>query len=178
MRTVLVVVAAVAIVLVGATAVLAAPAGPSGRTIVASAFDGLGGILSDVLDELVGERTITREQADAIEQRVREKAEARREELRAEREQRRTEMAARREAWKKALEDGKITKEELDTLVPEDHPLRRLDEFLDDGELSAEELQQLRGLRPFGGRGHGHGFFGLHQGADPKASPSPSGTES
>ncbi len=178
MRSALVVIAAAAILLVGAATVLAAPAGPSGRSIVATAFDGVGSILSDALDELVSEKTITQEQADAVEQRVREKVEARREEVQAEREQHRAEMEARRAAWKKALEDGKITKDELDELVPEDHPLRQLDEFLDDGELSADELEELRGLRIFGGRGHGHGFFGPHHDVDPQAPPSPSGTES
>lgn len=182
MRRAFVVVAAAAIVLVGAASVLAAPVGPSGRSIVAAALDGAGSILTEALDELVGEGTITQAQADAVEERVQQKVEDRREELRADRDQRRALMEAQRAAWEKALEDGKITKEELDELLPEDSPLRQLEQFLDDGELSADELEQLRGLRPFGpfgGRGGGHGFgpFG-HGTPDASPSPSPSGTES
>ncbi len=182
MRRAVVIVAVAAIVLVGAATVLAAPAGPGGRSIVVAAFDGVGSILSDALDELVADETITQEQADAVQERVKEKAEERRDAWQAEREQRRADMEAQREAWKEALEDGRISREELDALVPEDHPLRQLDEFLDDGELSADELEALRGFRlfgPLGGRGGFHGH-GLHDHGSPEAppSPSPSGTDS
>lgn len=76
-------------------------------------------------------------------------------------EEKRAEMEQMRELVTSFLEDGVISAEELEQL-PADHPWRNLDEFLADGQLTLDELQQLRG--PFG-RGHGpRGGPGGHSG--------------
>jgi polyhydroxyalkanoate synthesis regulator phasin len=129
----------------GATAVLA----QSGvGSTVAEAATGATTVLGQVLDELVGDGTITQDQADAIGDAVEE----RRTELREQAE-------ALREQMRQFLEDGVLSAEELAQL-PEDHPLRNLDQFLDDGQLTTEELRQLRGF----GFGPGHHFRGPFHG--------------
>lgn len=92
------------------------------------------GFLGEVLDDLVGEGTITSDQADAVLEAVENKAA----ELREERE-------ALREEIKGYLEDGVITSEEAANL-PEDHWLLgdALDEAWEDGELTAEEIREAR----------------------------------
>ena len=163
MRRFMIVVAAGALLLVGATSVLAAPAADGPANVVQAALGRAGSVLSDVLDDLVGKGTITRAQADAIEQAV----DARRTELQAERERLREQMQT-------FLEDGVLSAEELAQL-PEDHPLRNLDQYLEDGQLT---LDELRALRAMGGHGH-HGGW-LHDGApgDDASGESSSGTES
>ena len=59
-------------------------------------------------------------------------------------EEKRTEMRELRELVAGFLEDGVVTAEELEQL-PEDHPWRNLDDFLADGQLTIEELRQLSG---------------------------------
>jgi polyhydroxyalkanoate synthesis regulator phasin len=161
MRKTIVVIGAAALLLVGASTVLAAPAATNGLGVVTATIGGAGDVLSDVLDELVGAGTIDQTQADAIEQAVEDK----RTELQAERE-------ALREQMETFLEDGVLSAEELAQL-PADHPLRNLDQFLEDGQLTTEELRQLRGVGGFGHRGHGHGPM-----SDPDDSDSSSGAES
>jgi hypothetical protein len=135
----------------GATAVFAQS---GAATALVDGAKGAGGLLAEVLSELVDDGTITQDQADAITDRL----ETRREEARAETE-------ALREQLRTFLEDGTLSADELAQL-PEDNPLRNLDEFLDDGQLTQDELQQLRGpwfgpgVGPGFGRGHhGGGFF-------------------
>lgn len=138
----------------GATAVLAESGGAAGARSAVGAVGGAveraGGVLQDVLEGLVEDGTLTQEQADAVTDGV----ETRREEIRAERE-------AFREQLRGFLEDRVISADELAQL-PEDHPLRNVDEaLLDDGQLTEDELAELRPI----GRGHGHGhgprgFFG------------------
>lgn len=101
---------------------------------------GTGSILSDVLDELVGDGTINQDQADAIDDAIEE----RRTELREEAE-------AVREQMREFLSDRTLSADELAQL-PEDHPLRNLDQYLEDGQLTQDELRQLGGF----GRGFGH----------------------
>ncbi len=167
MRKTIVIIGASALMLLGASTVLAAPAATNGLGVVAATIGNAGGVLSDVLDELVGNGTINQGQADAIEQAVEDK----RTELQAERE-------ARREQMQTFLEDGELSADELAQL-PEDHPLRNLDQYLEDGKLDSSELQQLRG---FGGFGRHHGEFGpMHDHDDSSGSDSSSdssGTES
>jgi len=158
MRKTIVIIGASALLLLGASTVLAAPAATNGLGVVATTIGSAGSVLSDVLDELVGNGTIDQGQADAIEKAVQD----RRTELRAERE-------ALREQMQTFLEDGELSAEELAQL-PEAHPLRNLDQYLEDGKLDNEELQQLRGFRGFG---HHHGGFGPMHDLDDS-----SGTES
>jgi len=97
-------------------------------------------LLDEALDELTANGVITAEQAAAVLSAVEAKAEARR----AERE-------AHRETIDELLDDGGITRDELDEL-PDGHPFadERFDEAWEDGELSEEELREMR-RRP--GRG-------------------------
>lgn len=90
--------------------------------------------LAGVLDDLVGEGTITSDQADAVLQAAEDKAT----EIREERE-------ALREEIQGYLEDGVITSEEAANL-PEDHWLLSDDlaEAWEDGELTAEEIREAR----------------------------------
>lgn len=108
-----------------------------------------GDILDEVLSDLVAEETLEQSQADAVKAAL----EARYEEARAQLDEWREDNPGRFERGFKRgfamggmLEDGVIDGDELAEL-PDDHPLKDPDgpagEFLDDGELSADELQQL-----------------------------------
>jgi polyhydroxyalkanoate synthesis regulator phasin len=88
--------------------------------------------------------------------------------LQAEREQRIADAKARMEALraqaakvKEFLADGEITQDELDQL-PADSPLRELTNLMDDGKITTEELQTIGrgflGNGGFRGFGRGHGF--------------------
>ncbi len=90
--------------------------------------------LSGVLDDLVGEGTISQEDAHAVLNAVEEKAA----EVKAEHE-------AMRELIKGFLEDGVITEDEAAQL-PDDHGIfnERFDEAWADGELTSEELREAR----------------------------------
>lgn len=91
------------------------------------------GLLEEVLDELVGDDTITQDQADAILEATEEKATEVKDELRAS-----------RELLEGMLDDGVITEEEASEL-PADHFLLddRFDEAWEDGELSLDDLGGL-----------------------------------
>ena len=97
--------------------------------------------LEEILDDLVGEDTLTQDQADAVLEAAEEKAS----ELKAG-------IRENRELLEGLLEDGVITKDETADL-PEDHFLfdDRFDEAWEDGELSAEDLGGLHRhwRRPF-----------------------------
>jgi polyhydroxyalkanoate synthesis regulator phasin len=120
-------------------------------------------VLTDVLDDLVANGTITESQKTAI-----------LDGLTAERTARREAAKAQRQQLRDFLADGQITQEELDQL-PENSPLRQLTGVMDDGKITTDELRGLG--RGFGfGKGHGHGFGKLFpkDGAAPDASPAPS----
>lgn len=127
-----------------------------------------GDALEDVLDELVGNGTITQAQSDAIS----EALDARRDEMRALREERRAEMEALRDRMQSFLEDGVLTADEL-AQFPEGHPLVDPDgpaaEYLGDGQLTEDELAELR--ESFGPR-RGHGFGHHGRGFGPGSVPS------
>lgn len=97
------------------------------------------GFLGQVLDDLVGDGTITQDQADAIEEAARTKAAELKEE-----------HMALREQLSELLDDGVITEEEASEL-PENHWLfsEALDEAWEDGELSVEEIRDT-GLHHLG----------------------------
>ncbi len=90
--------------------------------------------LGEVLDDLVGDGTITSDQADAVLAAVEDKA---------------TEMKEEREALREEirgyLEDGVLTADEAANL-PDDHWLlsEALDEAWEDGELTTEEIREAR----------------------------------
>ena len=111
------------------------------------------GFLGEVLDDLVGDGTITQDQADAIVA----ASEAKAEEKRAEHE-------ANRTLLQEALEDDVITEDEVADL-PDDHPIfnDRFDEAWADGELTREELGELR---PFSRRDLFKHGFGLGSSLD------------
>ena len=94
------------------------------------------GFLEEVLNDLVGDDTITEDQADAILEAAEQKASEVREEIRES-----------RELLEGLLDDGVITEDEL----PEDHFLfdERLDEAWEDGELSSDDLRGAHRRGPF-----------------------------
>jgi polyhydroxyalkanoate synthesis regulator phasin len=182
-RTTLVLPLAGLLVVAGAGAVLATSgdAGPGSNTIVIPAAespspDASSGAtttsdkprdtaLTDVLDDLVANGTITESQKTAI-----------LDGLTAERTARREAAQAQRQQLKDFLADGQITQEELDQL-PDDSPLRQLTGVMDDGKITTDELRGLgRGFGFGGGHGHGHGLGKLFpkDGAAPDATPAPS----
>lgn len=106
------------------------PAGPFPRVL---------GFLEKVLNDLVGDDTITEDQADAILEAAEQKASDVREEIRES-----------RELLEGLLDDGVITEDEVVEL-PEDHFLfdGRFDEAWEDGELSPEDLRGPHRRGPF-----------------------------
>ncbi len=102
-------------------------------------------ILDEVLSDLVREGTLDQDQADAVKGAL----EARHEEVRTQLDERRGEKPGKFErdpAMAGMLEDGVIDAGELAEL-PDDHPLKDPNgpaaEFLEDGELSVDELHEL-----------------------------------
>ena len=106
-------------------------------------------ILDDVLSDLVADETLNQSQADA----VKAELEARHAEARAQRAEWREDHPgrpghgiARGLDMRSLMEDGVIDSDELAEL-PDDHPFRDSNgpaaEFLDDGELSEDELRDL-----------------------------------
>lgn len=91
------------------------------------------GFFQDLLDQLVGDGTITQDQADAIADAAQEKAG-----------QIRDEREAMHELMQQLLEDGVITEEEAAQL-PDDHPFfdEAFDEAWSDGELTIEEIRSI-----------------------------------
>ena len=143
------------LLIAGAAVATAAPdAVDSAADAIVTPIHRAGAFLQEVLDELVDEGVINQQQSDAIVERVDERAE----EKRAEFEARREEMREVAEQLRSFLEDDVVTQAELEQL-PEDHPLRNLDSYLEDGQLTRDELRELA---PFGGRGFGPGGRGHH----------------
>jgi polyhydroxyalkanoate synthesis regulator phasin len=91
-------------------------------------------LLSEVLDDLVDDGTISQDQADA----VTDALEAKVEEIKAQRE-------ALREMVQEFLGDGVITADEAAQL-PEDNPFNdeAFDEAWEDGELTIEEIREIK----------------------------------
>lgn len=110
-----------------------------------------GALVEDVLADLVAQGVITQDQSDAITEAIATRVE----DQRAEFEARRDQMRATFVQIRGFLDDGVITQDEIDQL-PADNPLRTVfDSIARDGQVTVE---QLRELRPGGGPGHsGHG---------------------
>jgi hypothetical protein len=163
MRTILASLAAAGVLVAGAfvaSAVTTNPASaqtadPADTTVVVVDDDRVGP-LEEVLTDLVGDGTLTRAQADAVADAMLIK----RDEIRAEREVRREERQANRELIEEFLEDDVIDASELSQLG-DDHPFNDPDgPFADaasDGEITRDELRELREQHRGSHRGHGFG---------------------
>lgn len=94
------------------------------------------GFLGEVLDDLVGDGTITQNQAEAILDATQARAA-----------QLRNQHMAIRELISDILEDGVVTDEEASEL-PDDHWLlgEAFDEAWEDGELTVDEIREIRPL--------------------------------
>jgi polyhydroxyalkanoate synthesis regulator phasin len=103
-----------------------------------------GAAFREVLDELVAAGTITQDQADAIEEAMVAKHEELRESGEGFRHHRRGRGGSE---LRGLLEDDVITADELAEL-PDDHPLNDPDgpaaDYLDDGQLTTDELKEIR----------------------------------
>lgn len=113
-----------------------------------------GEAIQEVLDGLVADTSndFTQEDADLVVEAFTEKLDEVKAERQALREERRAERQALREQLREFWSDGELTADEIEQL-PEDSPLRRLPDILEDGTITRDEL---RGLWPFG-RGHHRG---------------------
>lgn len=120
-----------------------------------------GAALDEVFAELVVDGVISQEQADA----VRAALEAKRDELREQFGDRRD--RGHRAELRALLEDGVIDSDELAGL-PEGHPLTDPDGpfagALEDGQITIEELEELRGEFRSPRRGFARGGFGAVSG--------------
>jgi hypothetical protein len=100
-------------------------------------------VLDEILASLVGDDTLTQDQADA----VRERFEAKGEELMTERQARREAAREMRDLIEGFLDDDVITADELAQL-PDDHPLRDAEgvfsDALADGQITRDELRAVR----------------------------------
>lgn len=119
-----------------------------------------GAVLDEVFTELVADGVISQDQADQIQAALEAKHEELREQF-GDRLQRRDHRNRLGGFLQGALEDGVVDADELAQL-PDGHPLNDPEgpfaEYLDDGQLTAEELEQIkeqfrqnRGPRGFGG---------------------------
>ena len=127
-----------------------------GDTNVVVVDDDRVGPLEEVLTDLVGDGTLTRTQADAVADAML----AKRDEIREEREARREERQANREQIVEFLDDDVIDASELSQLG-DDHPFNDPDgPFADaasDGEITRDELRDLREQHRGAHRGRGFG---------------------
>lgn len=153
MRRTLIMVAAGALVVLGASAAFA-------QTDAENPIERVNTFISDALADLVNDGTISTDQAEAVEAALIEAHDERM----TEREAMREDRQATREAIEAALEDGVITADEAATLP--DSPLTDtegpLADAWADGELTQDELQEAHGeFRGHGPRGfEGRGDFG------------------
>ena len=153
MRTIITAVIAAAIIGAGAFAATAVVGGQA--TAQESGEPGIeqqdrphkGAILEETLSELVADGTITQAQAGAITDALAAKVEEHQAERQANREQRQ----AVREQFRSAIEDDVIDSDELAELqaaLPDAHWLNDPDSpaapYLQDGELTSDELSQFR----------------------------------
>jgi polyhydroxyalkanoate synthesis regulator phasin len=142
MRKAILTVATAALVLGGSLVVLA----QSEETTDEVAERGpIGHAIEEVLDELVADKTLTQEQADAVISAL----EAKRDEFVAEREQLRERL---QEFW----EDDQLTQEEIDQL-PEWHRWSEMTDLLEDGVITRDELGEIRRGGRFGDGGFRRG---------------------
>lgn len=165
MRKIIVSLAAAGVLVAGAFVASSVTSTPADAQVVtdedttSAVTDKRAEVVDEVLSGLVTDGTINQTQADTIADAFADKHE----ELRAEREARREERQANRELISGFLEDDVISSDELAQL-DDDHPFNDPDgRFADaaaDGEITREELQELRPER-----GHRRGA-GAAQGED------------
>lgn len=152
MRKTVAILAVGALVIGGAVAALAQTEGDDQAPTTETAEHKRMPLMSEVLGDLVADGTINQSQADAITAALEEK-----------RAEVREKIEAHRELMRSLWEDGVLTAEEINQL-PEDHPFRDSDgpvaEYLDDGELTKDELREL-GPRPGFRRHHRPGAPGF-----------------
>ena len=149
MKRIIVSLAAAGVLVAGAfvaSSVTSAPADAQTVTETeteAPVADERGAVLDEVMSELVDAGTINQSQADAVKDAI----QARSEERRAEREARREEHQANRDLIQGFMDDDVISSDELAQLG-DDHPFNDPDgRFADaaaDGEITKDELQELR----------------------------------
>lgn len=142
-------------------------------------------LLDQVLADLVKAGTITQEQSDAITKALQQAITDKQDQA----EQQRQKLADEWQQIQGFLDDGVITQDEVNQL-PADSPFRQVfDSIAKDGQVSLDQLQQLRLLGPMmgepgmgGPNGHGPfgpgGPWGNGQDHNPQASPSATGTSS
>ncbi len=148
MRKLILAVTVGALLLVGASVAVAQTEDGSD-----TAVGRVGGLITDVLEDLVSDGTLTQDQADAVVTALDDK----RSEFRAQREEVRA-------AWDEAWSDDVLTEEEAasladstrfgDRLVDPEGPLA---EYWEDGQLTRDELEEARGELGFGRGGHHRG---------------------
>lgn len=147
MRTVIAAMAAVGILVVGGFAIASTATAPAvaqeAETAVVAGPPRRGAILEEVLQGLVEDGTITEAQKTAIVDAL----QARIAEIREEFPGPRRPHGVLGPRIREALADGVITADELEEL-PDGHPLKDPDgpaaPYLDDGQLTRDELRQMR----------------------------------
>lgn len=162
-----------ALLIGGAAVTAAAPdAIDDAGAAVSSIGQRVGGLLDEVLGELVSEGVITQDQSDTITERLEARHAEKREEMqarRAEMEARREEMRAVAQQLRGFLEDEVITADEVAQL-PDGELKTALEALLADGDITVERLREMGGLFFRAGRGglggpgghDGHGWPGGH----------------
>jgi hypothetical protein len=143
-----------ALLIGGAAVAAAAPSAVQEVTGAVLSVPGRAGdLLAEVLADLVSQNVITQAQSDAITDGLETRIEEKRAEFEAEREA----LRAQHEQLRTFLEDDVITADEIASL-PDGGLKTALQSIAVDGQVTRDQLEQLRLL--MGGPGRGHHFRG------------------